>query len=239
MDKSEKTILLVLLVLLLLCCCLLVVCGGLALAIQGFTGIFSPAEGVPQVTVVAPVLTEVLPTQVPTSTSTPVPQGGSGQPLDTLSTLQDTVIPNADFIYLAERYEGKKGIPLQLFTAPTSYEVGDKLDFSKINTDTNETSRITAVLRYASDTLYFWVEDGVYIDRDELEEMLEVFETEIYPTNQEFFGTEWIPGVDNDPHLFVLYAGNLGRFLAGYNSSSDTVLPLAHENSNAHEMFYL
>lgn len=239
MDKSEKTILLVLLVLLLLCCCLLVVCGGLALALQGFTGIFSPAEVVPQVTVDSPVLTEVLPTQVPTSTSTPIPQAGSVQPLETLSTLLDTVIPNADLIYLAERYEGKKGIPLQLFTAPTSYEVGDKLDFSKINTDTNEASRITAVLRYASDTLYFWVEDGVYIDRDELEEMLEVFETEIYPTNQEFFGTEWIPGVDNDPHLYVLYAGNLGRFLAGYNSSSDTVLPLAHDNSNAHEMFYL
>lgn len=239
MDKTEKSVLLVFLIVLISACCLLVICGGIALALQGVTGLFSPSPAVTDVPVVAPTLVRPTPTAIPLPKNTPMPTEGVGGTSDTLTTLQNAVIPSADLIYLAERYEGKKGIPLQLMTPPIAYEIGDRLEFSKINTDTNVSSRINAVLRYASDKLYFWVEEGVYIDREELSDMVAVFESKIYPTNQEFFGAEWIPGVDNDPHLYILYAGNMGSYLAGYNASSDGVLPLAHENSNAHEMFYL
>lgn len=239
MDKSEKSVLLVFLIILISACCLLVICGGLALVLSGISGFWSPSPETPQIPVVSPTYTKPTPTAIPLPTGTQVSTEEVGEKNDTLSILQNAIIPSADLIYLAERYEGKKGIPLQVTTQPVAYEIGDRLDFSKINTDTNESSRITAVLRYASDRLYFWVEEGVYIDHDEMLAMLDVFETEIYPTNQEFFGAEWIPGVDNDPHLYILYAGNMGSYLAGYNASSDGVLPLAHENSNAHEMFYL
>lgn len=239
MDKSEKSILLVFLILLLSACCLLAVCGGLALIVRGISGLVLPSPELLNVPDDDPIVTTSTPTAVPLTTNNQVPTEEVNDTLDTLITLQNAVIPSADLLYLAERYEGKKGIPLQLTMPPVNYEVGDRLEFSKINTDTNVSSRITAVLRYASDKLYFWVEEGVYIDREEMLKALDVFENRIYPTNQEFFGTEWIPGVDNDPHLYILYAGDMGRYLAGYNSSADTVLPLAHENSNAHEMFYL
>jgi len=101
MDKSEKTVLLVFLVLLVSACCLLVVCGGLALAVGGIGG-FSPTiiEDT-EVPVVSPTRTELIPTQTPAPTSTPVLQEEVRQTFDTLNTLQQAIIPGADLIYLA------------------------------------------------------------------------------------------------------------------------------------------
>lgn len=244
MDKSEKTILIILVILLLVSCCLLILCGAVFYFATGAVGLFSPGASVPQ-----PVLN---PTDVPatpepiiaTQVPSPLPTGEegiqAGEKVDeTLQILQNAVIPSADLIYLAERYEGKSGIPLQLTTSPVAYSVGDTLDFYKLNVDTNTTSRITAILRYASDQIYFWAEQGVNLDMGELNTLMLTFENKIYPTNQEFFGKEWIPGVDNDPHLYILYASDLGGQLAGYTASSDGVVSQAHEYSNVHEMFYV
>ena len=240
MDKSEKTILLVFLLVITVACCLVVLCVGVGLAV--FSGEnFSFLEEIDKPPVVFATPTGS-PTIVP---ATPTENSGFSSPDElerafaTLNILENTVAPSADLIYLAERYEGKKGIPVQLTSAPIPYKLGDRLEFTKMNTDTNIASQVTAVLRFASDSIYFWVEDGVSFDQKELLKMMETFEKKIYPTNQEFFGAEWIPGVDNDPHLYILYASDLGSSLAGYNSSSDTVLRLAHDSSNAHEMFYL
>jgi len=239
MDKSEKLVLLVFLVILVSACCLLVACGGMALLLSSVSGFLSPTADT--VTFADGTPTPGSPSSViqPSPMAIKLSSEDFERIYHTLSTLENTFIPSADLIYLAERFEGKKGIPRQLTTPPVAYEVGDRLDFYKINTDTNVSSVTTAVLRYASDTLYFWVEEGVKIDQKELQKTLDVFESKIYPTNQEFFGTEWIPGVDNDPRLYILYAGDLGYSLAGYNASSDGVLPLAYKNSNAHEMFYI
>ena len=65
------------------------------------------------------------------------------------------------------------------------------------------------------------------------------FEHNTYPTVREFFGSEWSPGIDSDPHLYILLARGLGNSIAGYFSSADEMHPLAHEYSNAHEMFFL
>ncbi len=107
------------------------------------------------------------------------------------------------------------------------------------NVDTNENFQITANLEYVTDHAYFWIEDGVSFDARELQRLGDAFENQIYPTNREFFGSEWSPGVDNDPHLYILLAENLGFRLAGYFSSADELHPLAHDYSNAHEMFLL
>ena len=68
---------------------------------------------------------------------------------------------------------------------------------------------------------------------------MENFEEKTYPTNREFFGSEWTPGVDADPHLFILYAGGLGGSVAGYFSSADEYLPVVQEYANGHEMFLM
>ena len=73
----------------------------------------------------------------------------------------------------------------------------------------------------------------------DLEYLGDAFDYVIYTTNREFFGSEWTPGVDEDPRIYIVYAGGLGRSLAGYFSSADSLHPEAHEFSNAHEMFLI
>ena len=245
MDKSEKTIILLLVSLLVIACCLLVLCGGIFYLATGAAGLFTQWVDSPQIPTSFP---EIPPTPEFIS---PTPAAQMEKPLgegserasdelsDTLQTLQNEEIPTADLVYLAERYEGKAGIPIQLTDEPVDYSLGDRLDFYKLNVDTNTTDRITAVLRYASDRVYFWAEEGLDLDDSEINRVLGVFENKIYTTNQEFFGKEWIPGVDNDPHLYILYAGDMGNHLAGYTASTDGVVSQAHEYSNAHEMFYV
>ncbi len=158
---------------------------------------------------------------------------------DTLSILEDTEVPINDLLQLAERLEGKENIPLTVVGPPAPLQVGTQDVMWVTNVDTNENSQIKVTLRFVTDHLYFWIEDGIHYDEDELAALATTFEEKIYPTNREFFGSEWTPGIDNDPHLYIIYAGGLGYGLAGYFSSADEYHPLAHEYSNAHEAFVL
>jgi len=157
---------------------------------------------------------------------------------ETLEILKNTDIPENDPYDLARRLKGLDDIPL---TVPNNieYEVGDFKEFWITNVDTNENSLIKAKLGYKTENVYFWIEDGVSYDRNELSKLVTTFEEDILPTNREFFGTEWIPGIDEDHRLFILYARNIGSGLAGYFSSADALPPQIHEFSNAHEMFFL
>jgi len=98
---------------------------------------------------------------------------------------------------------------------------------------------ITAELRFITPHVYMWVETGSQVSQEELEESALRFETHTYPTNRQFFGTEWTPGVDNDVHLSVLNAHNLGWSIGGYFSSADEYSRLANPYSNEREMFYI
>ncbi|MCG2785283.1 MAG: immune inhibitor A [Anaerolineae bacterium] len=172
--------------------------------------------------------------------STPTPVALDRTPienvsLDTLSTLQNTIVPINDPRDLAERLSGVSNIPDTFPSGP--FEVGASKDFWVTNVDTNENFQITATLRYVTPSTYFWIENGVNYNERELRDLAEAFDTKIYPTNREFFGPEPNPGIDEDERIYVLYASGLGRSLAGYFSSADAVHPLAHEYSNAHEMF--
>lgn len=153
--------------------------------------------------------------------------------------LQTEIVPIADPIGLAERLGGQSGIPEVLEDSAAPIPLGTMRTFWASNTDTNESFQVDAQLAYATDHVYFWVEQGVDYDQGELEALVDEFEQKSYPTNREFFGSEWSPGVDGDVHLYVLLADQLGVNLAGYYSSVDEYSPLAHEYSNGHEMFYL
>ena len=158
---------------------------------------------------------------------------------ETLRTLLEEVVPINDPLDLAERLSGKENIP-ELFPDPNKpYQVGDEKMFWVSNTDTNENFQINAVLRYLGDHLYFWIEESVAFNKDNLDKLARTFDQEIYPTTRQFFGSEWLPGVDEDPRIYVLYTGNLGNSVAGYFSSADELHPAAHLYSNAHEMFLI
>jgi hypothetical protein len=157
-------------------------------------------------------------------------------PLDTYALLKITDVPQNNIPDLACRLQDKCGIP-ETVAFPGEFKTGDARKFWVTDTDTNKNFEITATLRYATDHVYFWIQDGVNYNSNDVKNICEEFENKIYPTDREFFGSEWTPGIDNDPHIYILYTRGMGSRVAGYFSSSDEYNPLAREYSNAHEMF--
>jgi immune inhibitor A len=159
----------------------------------------------------------------------------------TLKLLEHTTVPEADPIDIAARLLGVKNIGYTVPAPIVPLKTGDSQLFWVTNddADTLETFQVRATLRYISDNVYFWIEDGIGYKQTDLIDLVTVFENKIIPTNRKFFGEEWIPGVDNDPHMYVLYAHNLGRLLYGYFSAPDEFPPAVSPYSNGHEMFIL
>ncbi len=173
--------------------------------------------------------------------STAVPQV-ERPPVDSLSsetmdTLKAVIIPPNDAKDLACRFEGKCDVPEVVATSVQPRKVGDTEKFWVSNQDTVENTQIDATLLYITPHAYFWAQDGVETNAEDVKKITDTFENEIYPTNREFFGSEWFPGIDGDEHIYLLYARGLGGNIAGYFSSAAEVNPLIQEYSNAHEMF--
>lgn len=240
MSKTAWIIIVVVGIILVCCCCAAIGAFGYLVSQRDTTDIIPTLMPFPIPTQInqypnpTPVIEVPLPTPVPNATAVPAPEGA----LNTLRTLQESIVPNNDPRGLAERLKGIPDIPLTVEPAP-AYDVGDSSEFWVTNVDTNDNFKITATLQYETDHVYFWIENGVNYKKNELKNLVEAFETKIYPTDREFFGSEWTPGVDGDPHLYIVYATNLGGNLAGYFSSADELHPLAHQYSNGHETFMM
>jgi immune inhibitor A len=231
----------------LACLC---VCIGLAffLMAPGFEFNYDPFTVQSRATsTVTPMVIRPVPSLTPITTPS-ARQGSLQEPGDandpivsseTLLALQDVIVPIRDLNELAFSLRGIDIILPTLEPPPVPNEIGANKVFWATNTDTNENFMVQASLAYMTEHLYFWIEDGVRYDFDDLKDLAETFENEIYPTNRAFFGSEWTPGIDGDPRLYILYAGGLGTRVAGYFSSSDSYHPQAHPYSNGHEMFFI
>jgi len=167
----------------------------------------------------------------------PVPVPGEAQ--ETERQLVAAEVPISDPLDLAIRLKGIADPPRVVAETAVPIPVGTVRSFWASNVDDNSNFQVQARLAYASEHVYFWVEEGVDFDLRDVESLVRVFEQRSYPTNREFFGSEWTPGVDGDVHLYVLFAGNLGDGIAGYYSSNDEYAPTVRQYSNAHEMFYM
>ena len=225
------TILLILSVCCLGICLILIFSGNSILSWFQTTQIEVPS---PTPIVVTEEVTRITPTPIPTLEPDAVENA-----FESLEILQQELVPINDPIDLAQRLGGKEDIPETLIDTNAPYSIGDTKDFWVTNVDTNENFRATTTLRYLGDHVYVWIEDGVTYSESDLKALGETFDNDIYPTNREFFGSEWSPGIDGDPRIYIVYAGGLGRSLAGYFSSADALHPEAHEFSNAHEMFLI
>ena len=176
-------------------------------------------------------------TQTPTAQTNepPADQGA----VETLNTLKNTIVPPNDYRVLAERFKGVHNVPETLPNPPKNYHIGDAESFWISKDDTHENFQVKAILRYAGDHLYFWVDEQSHYDQPSLDKLAKAFDEKIYPTDRAFFGSEWSPGIDNDNHLYILYAHGVGNRVAGYFSARDEIPPLANPYSNGHEMFVI
>jgi immune inhibitor A len=181
--------------------------------------------------------------ETPTPELTPVitrePAGDAGA--ETEELLETTDAPVRDLHDLAIRLRGlPPDTPRAINPAGSpDYPADTRRLFHVSNVDTDVQFDIYAILEYKTEHVYMWVEEGVRFDRDELENAADLFEEHTYSTDRAFFGSEWSPGVDNDPHVSILHARNLGDSVAGYYSSADEFVSAVRDDSNEMEMFYI
>jgi immune inhibitor A len=189
-------------------------------------GTTTPSDGQEQV-VLSPVVQM-------TTGITSEPPGPA--PFKTLDTLQREGIPLIDRFDLAYRLKHIPAVGLTEQPPLAPLKVGDRHAFWVTNTNTNKNFRSWATLRFIGAHFYFWIGDGISYHEADLKQIADTFDLKIYPTNREHFGSEWIPGVDGDPRLYILYVRGIGGKTAGYFDSVDELPSQVHRFSNAHEI---
>jgi immune inhibitor A len=218
-----------------------------SLTLSGALGIYFYLQAGESQIASAQVIELPAPTVAPKGTPTP-PSGrdeGAGSALlitdyFTEQSLAEVIIPTRDLRDLALRLRpGVDEIPEVVNEEEPNFEVGDRLDFWVSNVDDNRRFQITAQLIHKTDVAYAWVEVDQSYEGPKIARSVDQFSAVIYPAVREFFGSEWNPGVDNDPRLHILHSTDMGRGIAGYYSSADQFSRLANEFSNEKEIFYI
>lgn len=229
MKKSPSTILIITGIVLVLCCCLIVVLVGVY---YGFN----------QINKVLPTLaayTTNLPSELSPTPFEITRQAADVNSLDNLQSIEQAAIPDRDPVTLACDIKSVCNVPPTVPAPAAPLQTGTQTKYWLWNDDTNTNSQIDVTLQYVTPHAYFWVEDGINFNLNQAKKLIDTFENKIYPTDRAFFGSEWTPGVDNDPHLYIIYANHLGRRIAGYYSPADEYPPQVSPYSNAHEDFFI
>ncbi|MFQ6028377.1 MAG: hypothetical protein ACE5Q6_12865, partial [Dehalococcoidia bacterium] len=148
--------------------------------------------------------------------------------------------PNRDLFQLAAELTLKTdraSIPRVVNPEPVRYTEGQKDSFWLVDFRSMKVHQSQFELRLVSPKAYWYVEEGRKVDRQDLERSAAEFEENIYPQITAFFGQEWTPGVDNDPHLNIIH-GTL-RGVGGYFSSADEHPQNVFPFSNQRETIYI
>ncbi|HMQ54825.1 MAG TPA: immune inhibitor A [Anaerolineae bacterium] len=183
----------------------------------------------------------------PAGTPTPGDSSGSTTSLKDASPqrsseqiLTETILPTRDQRQLAIRLKHRgQDIPQVVRTDPPTYQLEDKANFWV--TDNGSTPprqfEVEASLAYLTDHSAWWVQRGFNVDPQDLADSAEQFESHTYPTNREFFGSEWIPGIDGDPRVHIFLGDVPG--VAGYFAAANSYARQAEPYSNEREMFFI
>ena len=229
MKKNISILTIIVAVVLVLCCCLVLILSG---AFYAFTRI---EKSLP--TLAANPSDSTI---SPTPTTFQITRQPAGQiPTESLKLLEGIVVPKDDLAASACRFKNVCNIPPTLAPPPAPFTPGARQTFWVSSEDTNSYFQVQATLRYVTPHSYFWVADSVQYNQQDIKDLMDAFENKIYPTDRAFFGSEWTPGVDDDPHIYILYTSGLGSNVGGYFYSPDEYPPQVRQYSNAHEMFYI
>jgi immune inhibitor A len=152
--------------------------------------------------------------------------------------LHDTLLPSSDPISLYVRLKLHHAASMQL--ADTSQRndlpIGHVDRFFVANSANGFTQR-TASLRVKTPHAYFYVEQGISIDRQALTRAAITFEQRTYPTDRMLFGSEQAPGNGENPHITIFNGHVEGA--AAYFSSADLFPRAVNPFSNERKMIYV
>ena len=95
--------------------------------------------------------------------------------------------------------------------------------------------QVDGVVRAASDNAWWVFDERVNVAQQDLDEAIEDFESNVWPTVTRLFGGIRSPGIDGDPRLVIFHA-SLSPGVGGYFSSTDAysadVLPYSNERES-------
>ena len=123
-------------------------------------------------------------------------------------------------------------------STPRNEQIGNTTQFYVVNASQTGYHQITATLVYETPHLYVYVQQGAPVDMHALQTSADLFEHSIYATDRSYYGSQWPTGPDDDPHITVLNALNLGP-IGGYFSSEDEYPKLVDPYSNERQMIYI
>lgn len=238
-ENKLNTVLIVIGIAVLLCCLCLI-----ALGLGGYVFYQISAVSLPDGSPISPI-EEFVPGSGDSSSGDAETPSGLFRPpaesisAETIETLSRSNVPENDVYELACRLQGVCDVPSTLPAPNPPLKVGDKRSFWILNADSNTHSQVEMTLMNITPLTYFWAENPNRVNKNDMKDLMNAFDQKIIPTNREFFGSEWTPGVDNDPHIYVLYTGNLGNNIGGYFSSADEYNPLVRKYSNGIESYVL
>lgn len=182
----------------------------------------------------------------PTPESTPAPSDfrpavppGAGQDLE--RQIADTLTTDTDYWQLYGQLENETGEPAnrEPVQEPSEHQIGDVHTFWMSDERQQRYWQIEAELHIKTEHAYLYVSQETSFDADKLHEAADLFESQIYPTNQRHFGSEWTPGIDNDPRMTVLVTDEMPPGIAGYFSTVDEYPRAMKPRSNEREMIYV
>lgn len=152
-------------------------------------------------------------------------------------------IPYRNLYTLAKELKphGAAGIARSVHRTSPNYPVGHTDAFKVLSEDTNSFFTMHATIRAKTAHLYIYVQNGVKVSTAAVQKAAHTFETATYPTDRSYYGSEWRPGIDNDPHITCL-VGDLrstSTGTAGFFSAEDEYPVSVNPYSNQREMFYI
>lgn len=176
-------------------------------------------------------------TAMATATHTPKPPFSAAE--RSWLAFEQAQVPARDLYSITARLKLKTtaAIPRTTDGPPGNYTVGHKDVFYISDIMEKYYYTATATIHLVTEHAYWYVQDGSALDMEALERAARAFEEKIYPVNRGLFGSEWTPGVDNDPRITVLFAPISGA--GGYYSSADEYTRAVNPYSNQREMIYI
>jgi len=136
---------------------------------------------------------------------------------------------------------------LPLFRAEAD-TVGQKADFIvESEYSASGENKVSATLRKVSYRFYFYFEDKWWNELSEQEiqeiektmiDLSNEFDSVIYPKATSLYGSEWIPGVDRDSKITLLFYP-MKENMRGYFRNTDEYEKIVAPMSNQREMLYL
>ena len=128
-------------------------------------------------------------------------------------------------------------IPPVVYDNPSNLVVGYEDIFKVLDAVAVRVNDISATLEFVSNNAYWYVQEGLNISADDLEEAARFFEERIFPEVTGSFGPLWPPEASKGHRITILHARLRG--VAGYYSSADEYPTLVHEHSNQRKMIYI